>query len=398
MSVPAHQTLLVVDDDLSILALVSEVARRMGMLVLTADSGASFRHALLQVKPGMILLDLQIPDTDGVENLRYLATQGCTAEIVLMSGLDPKVLSSARQFGLSLGLRMSEVVRKPVRVQDIEAVLSRCILAESVLQGVELRNAISEYELTAFYQPILHRTRDGWVLGSVEALVRWRHPRHGLLLPEQFLPLAERENLMGELTDFVLAESLRQLGHWHRRGWRLSLSVNLPASCIADVHFPDRLVQVLREHGVPPTYLCFDVTESAMAGDRAVLMESFARLRMRGVDLAMDDFGIGTSSLTQLYQLPYSAMKMDRGLIAEAMTSQQARTVVSALVDLGHKLSLQVCAEGVQTQAGFDMLEQFGCDLMQGELISPPRSAADMEAFLSQWDSENHQDSALLAG
>jgi EAL domain-containing protein (putative c-di-GMP-specific phosphodiesterase class I)/CheY-like chemotaxis protein len=396
LSVPIHKTLLIVDDDEAMLALVTEVARRAGLLVLTADGGAAFRQALLQAEPAMILLDLHMPGMDGMECLRYLASHGCKAEVALISGLEPKVLASARRFGQSLGLTVTDVLHKPVRVHEIEAILSRHTGDESPISRDDLLRALNERELLLHYQPILRRGQNGWLANSMEALVRWQHPQLGLLLPDRFLQVAERENLMRELTDFVLDESLRQLGHWHARGLKFNLSVNLPATCITDVEFPDRLFTVLAEHGVPPNSLSFDVTEVAVMGDPSVIMDVFARLRVNGVELALDDFGVGASSLTQLYKLPYTSLKVDRTLVRDAPSSQQVRSIVQALIGLGHQLSLRVCAEGVQAESAFDFLDREGCDLMQGDYISPPLKATDVEAFLRSWDEHTQESSARL--
>lgn len=398
MSLSVRNVLLVVDDDPELLALIAEVGKRSGYSVITADSGSAFRQAVAQAQPNLVMLDLQMADMDGVEGLRHLAATASKADVLLLSGMETKVLATARQFGLSLGLRMLDVLQKPVQMRELETYLLRYNGARAPLTGDEFRRAIAEYELIVHYQPILHRVEHAWTVGTVEALVRWRHPQRGLLYPAQFLPLVEHENLMTEMTDFVLTESLRQVGHWHARGLHIGLAVNLAARTVSDLNFPDRLAHVLREHGVPPAHLCFEVTEAASVGDQELVLDSFARLRLRGVELALDDFGVGMSSVTQLYKMPYSSIKIDRALIGELGTSQQARTVVSALVDLGHKLSLSVCAEGVETQAVFERANRLGCDRLQGDYISKPVTAVELESFVHAWSTRRQQDSALLVG
>ncbi len=399
MALSARNVLLVVDDDPELLALIAEIGRRSGYAVVTADSSTAFRQAVASAQPSLVILDLQMADMDGVEGLRHLAASSTKADVLLLSGMDGKVLATARQFGLSLGLRMLDPLQKPVRMQQLEAYLLKHSGENAPLIGDDFRRALAEYELVLHYQPILHRIDHIWAVGTVETLVRWQHPQRGLLYPSQFLPLVERENLMTEMTDYVLTEALRQVGHWHARGLSVGLAVNLAARTVGDLNFPDRLSQVLREYGVPPACLCFEVTEAATVGDQDLVMDSFARLRVRGVELALDDFGVGTSSVTQLYKMPYSSIKIDQALIAEMATSQQARTVVSALVDLGHKLSLSVCAEGVETQTAFEFMDRLGCDRLQGDFISKPVTAAELEAFVLAWGAgAGHHDSALLAG
>lgn len=398
VSLSARNVLLVVDDDPALLALIAEIGKRSGYEVVTADSCAAFRQAVAQAHPSLVILDLQMADMDGVEALRHLATAVTKAEILILSGMDHKVLATARQFGLSLGLRVLDALQKPVRMRELETYLIKHNGGHAPLTGDEFRRAISEYELVLHYQPILQRVNHTWVVNTVEALVRWQHPQRGLLYPGEFLSMVEQENLMTEMTDYVLTEALRQVGHWHARGLHVGLAVNLAVRNVTDLNFPDRLSDVLREYGVPPAYLCFEVTEAAAVGDQEVVMDSFARLRVRGVELALDDFGVGTSSVTQLYKMPYSSIKIDQALVAEMSTSLQARTVVSALVDLGHKLSLGVCAEGVESEAAFDRLDRMGCDRLQGDYISKPVTATELEAFAHAWGVGHDERSALMAG
>ncbi|MGD9843211.1 MAG: EAL domain-containing protein [Steroidobacteraceae bacterium] len=398
MSVFDSNILLVVDDDQGMRTLVAEVGKRNGYVVFTADSGDALKQILSEQQPSLITLDLQMADMDGVEALRHLANNSCAAEVILLSGMDHKVLATARQFGLSLGLNMREPMQKPVRVHDLEKNLLRHKGECAPVTASEFRQALVEYELTVCYQPILQRTKQGMSINSVEALVRWQHPVRGWLYPGQFLPMVERENLITELTDFVLTESLRQVGHWHACGLQLGLAVNLAARTVGDLNFPDRLSRVMQEYSVLPEFLCFEVTEAAALGDLQVVMDSFARLRVKGVQLALDDFGIGTSSLTQLYKMPYSCMKIDRALIAEMSSSKQAQTVVSALIDLGHKLSLQVCAEGIESEATLNQLDKMGCDQFQGNYLSQPLSAVDAEQFVRRWVATQQADAGLLAG
>ena len=398
MFLSARNVLLVVDDDPQLLALIAEIGKQSGFAVVTADTGNAFRHAVAHSAPSLVILDLQMDDMDGVEALRHLATVGTKADVLLLSGMDQKVLATARQFGLSLGLPMLDALQKPVRMQQLETYLFKHNGERAPVTAEEFRRAINEYELVLHYQPILHRVEHGWTVGAVEALVRWQHPQRGLLLPSQFLSMVERENLVIEMTDFVLTESLRQVGHWHSCGIHVGLAVNLAARTVADLNFPDRLTQVLREYGVPPGFLSFEVTEAASVGDQQLVMDSFARLRVRGVELALDDFGVGTSSLTQLYKMPYSGIKIDRALIAEMSESQQARTVVSALVELGHKLSLTVCAEGVESQMAFERLERMGCDQLQGDYISKPVTAVELEGFVHAWAAGHNQSANVMTG
>lgn len=385
MTTPTHNVLLIADSDADFIYQVVELAKRASYTVVTADTAAHFRHAIAQFKPSLVMIDLQMAGMDGVAGLRHLASTGLATEVLLVSSMDARVLATARQYGVSLGLSMLDVMQKPVRLNEVEARLVKSRLDSTAVTLDELKRAIEEYELLLHYQPILQRRDTSWSVNAVEALVRWQHPTRGLLLPAQFLPLAEQAQLSTALTDYVLTESLRQVGHWHTRGVQLGLAVNLSARMVTDLDFPDRLTQVLREYGVQAEYLTLEVTEAASLGDVDTVLDSFARLRVRGVGLALDDFGIGTSSFTQLYKMPYSSMKIDASLIAEVSQSPEALTIAEALIDLGHKLSLSVCAEGVETAAAFDVLDHAGCDQLQGDYISKPVIASELEIFMAAW-------------
>src|SRR5688500_18047901 len=341
--------LLAVDDEADFLELIEQIGRGVGCTVITADTAASFREQLSQRQPSLILLDLQMPGMDGIEALRYLARQNVTSGILLASGMDQRVLASARQLGESLGLKMLGTLQKPAMLEDIESLLAKHLEPNSRISVEELRKAIDEHELIVHYQPKVVRAANDWHVRSAEALVRWRHPRLGLLYPGEFLPLAEQSGLIVGVTDFVLTDAIRQVGHWRQRGFNLAAAVNLSPRLVQDLEFPDRLSRVFREFEVAPEQLTLEVTEAASLGDPELVMDIFTRLRVKGVGLSLDDFGTGTSSLTQLYKMPFSEVKIDRLLIAEVTQAKAAATVVKAIIELAHNRPLSVCAAGVET-------------------------------------------------
>jgi EAL domain-containing protein (putative c-di-GMP-specific phosphodiesterase class I) len=381
---------LAVDDEVDFLELIQQIGEGVGCDVITAETAAAFRDQLAKRQPTLILLDLQMPGMDGIEALRYLARQNTTAGILLASGMDARVLSSARQLGESLGLKMLGTLQKPAMLEDIEALLARHITPGERLSVDELRTAIDEHELVVHYQPKVVRMSDDWQVRGAEALVRWRHPRLGLLFPAEFLPLAESSGLILGITDFVLTDAIRQIGHWRQRGLHLNAAVNLSPRLVQDLEFPDRLGRLLKEFDVTAEQLTLEVTEAASLHDPELVMDIFTRLRVKGVGLSLDDFGVGLSSLTQLYKMPFSEVKIDRLLVAEMSTSKPATTVVRAIVDLAHALSLTVCAEGVETPLAYEFLERIGCDALQGDFIASAMPAGEIENFVGVWNGSDH--------
>ncbi|HEX7012218.1 MAG TPA: EAL domain-containing response regulator [Steroidobacteraceae bacterium] len=382
--------LLAVDDETDFLELIEQIGRGIGCDVITADSASSFREQLSKRQPSLILLDLQMPGMDGIEALRYLARQGVTSGILLASGMDQRVLASARQLGESLGLKMLGTLQKPAMLEEIEILLAKHLEPGARLSVDELRRAIEEHELIVHYQPKVVRSSGDWHVRSAEALVRWRHPSLGLLYPGEFLALAEQSGLIIDVTDFVLTDAIRQIGHWRQRGLDLAAAVNLSPRLVQDLEFPDRLTRIFREFEVAPEQLTLEVTEAASLDDPELVMDIFTRLRVKGVGLALDDFGTGTSSLTQLYKMPFSEVKIDGVLISEIASSKAAATVVRAIIELAHNLSLSVCAEGIETSPTFEFLDQSGCDALQGDFIAPAMPASEMEAFINVWNGADH--------
>lgn len=387
---PERNLLLVVDDEVDFLELIEQIGEGVGCEVITADSAGRFREQLGARHPSLILLDLQMPGMDGIEALRYLARQGVTAGVLLASGMDQRVLASARQLGESLGLRMVGTLQKPAMLEEIEALLVKHLDPGARIAADDLRRAIEEHELIVHYQPKVVRCTSDWQVRSAEALVRWRHPSLGLLYPGEFLALAEQSGLIVSITDFVMTDAIRQIGHWRQRGLDLSVAVNLSPKLVQDLEFPDRLNRIFREFDAAPEQLILEVTEGASLDDPDLVMDIFTRLRVRGVGLSLDDFGTGMSSLTQLYKMPFNEVKIDGSLVADLGTSKAAATVVRAIVELAHNLSLTACAEGVETAAQFEFLDQAGCDALQGDFIASAMPASEMENFIQVWNGSDH--------
>jgi diguanylate cyclase len=242
----------------------------------------------------------------------------------------------------------------------------------------DLRNGITRGELVVHYQPQISLA-SGEVVG-VESLVRWQHPRDGLLAPAAFLPGAESGGLMRQLTLAVLAEAARQTAAWRARGSRITTAVNLSVSTLLDTEFPDHLDEVLSSASLPPTAVTLELTEELFVVDPTRAQRQISALLDRGVELWVDDYGTGYSSLGYLRDLEgLAGIKLDRSFVGQIDVDPRARAIVASTISLAGSLDLGVVAEGVETAAVRDILADLGCRTAQGYLFSRPVPAAELD-------------------
>ena len=245
----------------------------------------------------------------------------------------------------------------------------------------ELRQAVERDELLLHYQPIMN-LRTGFVSG-VEALVRWRHPQHGLLGPEAFIPRAEHMGLVGIPALWVLEQTASRVAAWRRQGRPLTAAVNLSAGSLHDRRLPERIAALLDKTGIPPESLELEITESAVTSDPARAAEILGRLHAMKLTLVIDDFGAGYASLSCLKQLPVDKIKLDRLFVANMMRDDGDAEIVRATVLLARRLGLKVMAEGVESEEMLKALALLGCDQAQGPCICQPLAEGELLRWLA---------------
>ncbi len=243
----------------------------------------------------------------------------------------------------------------------------------------DLKRAVDEDELTIHFQPKI--TMQNMQVGSVEALVRWIHPEHGFMPPDEFIGLAESSGNIGLLTQWVLNTVIHQLSVWRKEGIQLKAAVNLSALDLQDDSLFSRIQVLLETHDVPARQLILEVTESAMMRDTERAMAALVRMRQAGLTISIDDFGTGYSSLAKLKDLPIDELKIDRAFVSDIEPGTPKAMIIKAIIELGHSMNLTVISEGVETQAEWDLLSELGNDVVQGYLISRPLTAADFTAW-----------------
>jgi diguanylate cyclase (GGDEF)-like protein len=234
----------------------------------------------------------------------------------------------------------------------------------------DLRLALGTEQIVLHYQP-KRAIKDGRFVG-VEALVRWQHPRLGLMPPDEFIPLAEREGMMRELTIDILDRALAQQRRWRDRGHVVPVAVNLSAASLLDARLPDDVRALVERHEAPPSQLELEITEDTLLQDPGHALAVVARISELGIAFSLDDFGTGYSSLAQLKHLPVRSLKIDRSFIANMDKSPEDANIVRSTIDLGHSLNLSVVAEGIEQPSHLRQLEDFGCDIAQGFHLGRP--------------------------
>lgn len=246
----------------------------------------------------------------------------------------------------------------------------------------ELRQAIESNQLELFYQPKIDC--NSHQVSGVEALVRWRHPRHGLMFPDRFIPLAESTGLIKPLTTWVVRDALRNCCDWHQLGFHLTVAVNISAINLQDPLFPEIVANALKETGAKAEWLELEITETAIMLDPALAIDAINRLHGMGVSLSIDDFGTGYSSMAYLQKLLVAKLKIDKSFVLNMTTNANDAVIVRSLIGLAHNLGLSVVAEGVENNEVWEDLKRLGCDSAQGFNMSHPIPSDELLVWLKQ--------------
>lgn len=384
---------LVFDDDEATGRLVIRVAKLVGLEASAVTNTADFQHSLVNAPPQIIVLDLQLGPTDGIEQLRFLAERQFNGLLVLISGFDNRVLTTAGTVAENLGLNITATIAKPIAVEALEQVLQRLQRGRQPLTAADLLAAIRENEMCLEFQPIV--TRQPKVLRKLEALIRWDHPTLGRVSPNDFMPIAENNReIMDALTDWVIGATVEAYQVLSELDMNVPIAANISTQNLHDLTLPDRLAERLESAGVPAGHLYLEVTETAASQDINRMMDILTRIRLKGMRLAIDDFGTGYSSLRALRQLPFSEIKIDQSFVKDVTTSRDSRAIVKSIVDLAANLEMDCVAEGVETEETAGLLQQLGVHILQGYLIAPPMPIEAVPAWWGIWmpgESDSHR-------
>lgn len=393
--------ILALDDEPLMLKLLIRVLANLGFAqVNTCDNG----HAALEwidspdQYPDLILLDLNMPEMDGIEFVRHLVERHYSGSLILISGEDERMLHTVEKLVKAHKITALGHLHKPVTPEGLKALLEKWVppslsklqAAKKIYSAGEVHAAIANGELINYYQPKVE-VATGRVVG-VEALVRWQHSADGMVFPDQFIGVAEAHGLIDDLTRVVLTGALDQAKSWQEMGLVLQMAINVSMDNLASLDFADSVAGLATAAGVPPSQVVLEVTESQLMRDSRAPLEILTRLRLKRFRLSIDDFGTGHSSLTQLRDIPFDELKIDQSFVHGACDNGTVRAMFDASLGLAKQLNMEVVAEGVEDRADWDFLRKTKCDIAQGYFIAKPMPAADLPGWITSWQTRMREE------
>jgi EAL domain-containing protein (putative c-di-GMP-specific phosphodiesterase class I)/CheY-like chemotaxis protein len=377
-SATAHA--FIIDDDAQVRAFVANVLASSGFVPHQLSDGSEIEAALLQWPPGLIVLDLSLGDSDAVEVLRSLALAGFAGDVLLISGHGASTLAEVRNIGEHRGLSMLPPLGKPFRVDELRQRLAIVLdRNKEPAHATSLETALKNNWLELWYQPKID-LRSMLVCGA-EALTRLRHPTLGLIPPAEFLPLPA-DPLYHPLTDYVVRRSLADWVQFAEHRMTNRLAINVPASELQRPGFVAHLRQHLPRHPKFPG-LIVEITEDEAIGDPDLAREIAVQLKLYDVQVSIDDFGAGHSSLDRLNELPFAEIKLDRSFVHGCAHDARKREMCQIVIDLADRFGITAVAEGVETEDDLRVLIELGYPVAQGFLFARPMPSRDFIALLT---------------
>jgi EAL domain-containing protein (putative c-di-GMP-specific phosphodiesterase class I)/FixJ family two-component response regulator len=378
-------SVLVIDDHRFQRSVLTRMLKAIGVAnVVEAEDGAGALEIVRAHRDSLMLIvtDVDMPEMDGLELLRRLSEEAPQTAVAIHSALDRALLKSIEVMAAAYGVDLIGVLEKPVTEQGLSDVVARAAERTANPKGIvadaneaQVEAAVAQHEFEPWFQPKVH-LRSGQVSGA-EVLVRWCRLHADPLPPDRFLTMVRQSGMMRSLTLAVAARSAEYLAQVSPRGKDFTLSLNVCPTLLDDPEFAASLARALTTAGATPEEVVLEITESAASRNQGAALENLARLRMRGFELSIDDFGTGHSSLAKLVRTPFSELKIDREFVIKIATDPAARTLVESIVAIARRLGLRTVAEGIETEEQREILMSLNCDMGQGYLFAKPMAAAD---------------------
>jgi EAL domain-containing protein (putative c-di-GMP-specific phosphodiesterase class I)/DNA-binding NarL/FixJ family response regulator len=392
----SNPRLLVIDDDPAVRQVVMSLGRSAGFEVSGCEGDVTLDTCLGE-SADLIILDLVMPVVDGIEVIERLARNQSVSRLVLVSGQDRRVLASASRLATAHGLKVAAIFTKPFSSADLRSCLTeqKQVLSSGAtarlrrippdIRVARIEQALRAHEIVLHYQPQVGVDTLEWL--GVEALVRWDHPEYGLLPPDTFVPLIERDpDLMRSFSEYIIRAAFHEMAPADAvGGFNGRIAMNVAADVLAAAEFPDQIVAMAAEAGLDRERIVLEVTETTLPADPVKALAIQTRLRMRGVSLAVDDFGTGHSSLERLHTFPMDELKIDLNFVRESTSDPEARAIVNNSISLARDLRVRCVAEGVENVEALRLLADLRCGYAQGYFIGRPMPAGELARWAAQW-------------
>jgi EAL domain-containing protein (putative c-di-GMP-specific phosphodiesterase class I)/ActR/RegA family two-component response regulator len=384
------ESVLLVDDSSTQRHAITTLCEELGVQdVVHASDGAEALMLLSnpEFAPSLMIVDLEMPIMDGVEMMQQLRQRGLRIPIIVASGHDGPLVRAVEGMARNLGLPVIAGLCKPLTREALSRALDCRDRAERLTPGspvqhlpdvdvAALAQAISAGEIVPHYQPKVDIQRG--LLRGVEVLARWTDARSGPVPADRFIAAAEHNGLIFTLSLSVIDQAVAQAASWNARGLRLVLAVNVSPCLLSEPHVVEAISGLLEKHGVSPSQIVLEITESSVVSPDGPALGALARFRLRGFGLSIDDYGTGLSSMQQLARIPFTELKVDRSFVHCAHEQENLRVILESALTMAHRLRLVTVAEGVETVEDWRLLQQYGCQIGQGYLLARPMPADEL--------------------
>jgi EAL domain-containing protein (putative c-di-GMP-specific phosphodiesterase class I)/DNA-binding NarL/FixJ family response regulator len=391
--------LVVEDDDFQRAIIVKMLYSLEITSVLEASNGEQALDIIKSQKEksiNIIITDLKMPKMDGIELLRSINTHKQESEVIILSGMDRKLLAAAGQISKLNDIKLLGTIEKPVTLSQLYNLLNQYgnpslkantpTSSQLTFSVKEIMEGVRNKQFKPYLQPKVN-LKTGKVVGA-EALARWIHPIHGVVAPYAFIPTLEQNNSIDELTFLMLEESAIACKELLKQNHALNIAVNLSLVSLNNSDIANTIIEIFNKANVDPKYVSLEITESAAMTDGAIPLENLARLYMSGFTLSIDDYGTGYSNLQQLTRIAFGELKIDQSFVQGFASNDKLLIVVAANVDMAHKLGIKSVAEGVETKEDWEMLKSMDCDIAQGYYIAKPMPVEDFYNFVADYEAD----------
>ncbi|NHQ87569.1 EAL domain-containing response regulator [Iodobacter sp. HSC-16F04] len=391
MIMPFELNVFIVEDSLIQRMHAATLCAELGLSVVGEASDGNEALLLLQNSPlpDVMLIDLEMPGMDGIELIQELAHRDIAVSVIVSSAKEDALISSVETMLQAYGLPVLGAIKKPLTIEQLSKSFdhfkpiskdSPQSRPEVVMAASEITKALVEHQFLAYFQPKIS-IKTG-VIKGVETLIRWQHPEKGLVMPSQFISIAEEQGLINELTMEILDLALQQCRHWHERGLKITVAINLSMLSLSNSTFAEHIAQKVASYAIDPSFIVLEITETAVMGDVGNALGTLARLRLKGFGLSIDDYGTGFSSMQQLSRIPFTELKLDRSFVDGAHAKPHLRAILASAIEIAKKLELRSVAEGVECVEDLVVLQELGCDIVQGYLTAKPMPGDEIVPWL----------------